>query len=132
MSFRTPARRSFVCYVKSSSATTIWPSSVIPRQTVYTWRGADPSLLLVEFARVYPDARIFPLDQNHRSTGVIVALGNALAAPLQYGGASWTSNVEGPRARLYGAADQDDEAQFVAHEFQRLVGSRAIDHPRPG
>ena len=100
-----------------------------PRQTVYTWRGADPSLLLVEFARVYPDARIFPLDQNHRSTGVIVALGNALAAPLQYGGASWTSNVEGPRARLYGAVDEVDEAQFVAHEIQRLVGSGAIDHP---
>ncbi len=99
-----------------------------PRQTVYTWRGADPSLLL-EFARVYPDARIFPLDQNHRSTGVIVALGNALVAPLQYGGASWTSNVQGPRARLYGAADEVDEAQFVAHEIQWLLGSGAIDHP---
>ncbi len=99
-----------------------------PRQTVYTWRGADPSLLL-EFARVYPDARIFPLDQNHRSTGVIVALGNALAAPLQYGGASWTSNVQGPRARLYGAIDEVDEAQFVAHEIQWLLGSGAIDHP---
>jgi DNA helicase-2/ATP-dependent DNA helicase PcrA len=98
-----------------------------PRQTVYTWRGADPSLLL-EFARVYPDARIFPLDQNHRSTGVIVALGNALAAPLQYGGASWTSNVQGPRARLYGAVDEVDEAQFVAHEIQWLLGSGAIDH----
>ena len=99
-----------------------------PRQTVYTWRGADPSLLL-EFARVYPDARIFPLDQNHRSTGVIVALGNALVAPLQYGGASWTSNVQGPRARLYGAVDEVDEAQFVAHEIQWLLGSGAIDHP---
>lgn len=99
-----------------------------PRQTVYTWRGADPSLLF-EFPNVYPDARVYPLDQNHRSTGVIVALSNALAAPLNCGGASWTSNVQGPRSRLYGAADESDEAQFVAREIRGLLASGAIEHP---
>ncbi len=99
-----------------------------PRQVIYTWRGADPSLLF-EFPTVYPDARVYPLDQNHRSTGVIVALSNALAAPLNYGGPSWTTNVQGPPARLYGAADEEDEARFVAREIQRLLASGAIEHP---
>src|SRR6185437_10843218 len=55
-----------------------------PNQAVFGWQGADPRLLL-EFPRQYPEARVFPLDQNHRSTGIVVALSNAIAAPLPGG-----------------------------------------------
>lgn len=99
-----------------------------PNQAVYGWRGADPSILL-DFARQYPEARVFPLDQNHRSTGVVVALSNALAAPLQSGRECWTSNAQGPRARLYAANDEVDEALFVAAEIQRLLEAGQIEHP---
>jgi len=99
-----------------------------PKQAVYAWRGADPSILL-GFPLHYPDARVFPLDQNHRSTGVVVALSNALAAPLQSGRESWTANAQGPRARVYTARDETDEALFVATEIQLLLESGQIDHP---
>src|SRR6266542_3307623 len=99
-----------------------------PRQAVYGFRGADPTILL-DFPLQYPDARVFPLDQNHRSTGVVVALSNALAAPLQSGRESWTSNAQGPRARVYSASDELDEALFVASQIQRLLDSGQIEHP---
>jgi DNA helicase-2/ATP-dependent DNA helicase PcrA len=98
-----------------------------PKQAVYMWMGADPSIL-VEFARQYPDARVFPLGQNHRSTGVVVALSNAVAAPLATGVESWTANARGPAARLYAATDELDEARFVADEIRRLVDSGHIEH----
>jgi DNA helicase-2/ATP-dependent DNA helicase PcrA len=98
-----------------------------PRQSIYQWRAADPAILL-EFPRTYPDAHVFPLDQNHRSTRVVVSLSNALAAPLNYGVESWTTNVDGPRARIYGAADEVDEARFVAAEIESLLKGRVIEH----
>jgi ATP-dependent DNA helicase UvrD/PcrA len=98
-----------------------------PKQAVYMWLGADPSIL-VEFPRQYPEARVFPLGQNHRSTGVVVALSNALAAPLATGLESWTANAIGPSARLYAATDELDEARFVADEIRRLVDSGHIEH----
>ena len=99
-----------------------------PKQAIFTWLGADPSIL-VDFPQQYPDARVFPLDQNHRSTGVVVALSNALAAPLKTGQESWTANPQGPAARLYTASDEIDEARFVAREIVQLVDSGHIEHP---
>jgi len=52
-----------------------------PLQSVYSFRGADPTLLLA-FPRDYPEAQVFVLDQNHRSTATVVGLANAIAAPL--------------------------------------------------
>jgi DNA helicase-2/ATP-dependent DNA helicase PcrA len=98
-----------------------------PKQAVYMRLGADPSIL-VQFPRQYPDARVFPLGQNHRSTGVVVALSNALAASLATGLESWTANARGPAARLYAATDELDEARFVADEICRLVDSGQIEH----
>src|SRR5919202_3015793 len=99
-----------------------------PQQCVFSWRGADPKILL-DFPQTYPGARVIVLNENHRSTGVIVALANAVAAPLQYRPASWTHNPAGPRARVYGAADEADEARFVAAEIRRLLQSGELAHP---
>ena len=99
-----------------------------PNQAIYEWNGADPGILL-NFPLLYPEAKVFPLDQNHRSTGVVVALSNALAAPLEGGRGSWTNNVEGPRARIYGAVDELDEARFVAAEIDRMLRCAEFEHP---
>lgn len=40
-------------------------------QSIYTWRGADPSYLL-QFQQVYPDAQILKMEQNYRSSKEIV------------------------------------------------------------
>jgi DNA helicase-2/ATP-dependent DNA helicase PcrA len=99
-----------------------------PVQSVYSFRGADP-LLLEAFPNDYPDARVFVLDENHRSTATIVSLANAIAAPLAGRPASWTSNPAGPAARVYAASDEQDEAHYVAEEVHRLLNVCEIGQP---
>jgi len=99
-----------------------------PVQSVYSFRGADPSLLQA-FPRDYPDARVFVLDENHRSTSTIVSLDNAIAAPLAARSASWTSNPPGPAARVYSADDEQDEARYVAEEVGRLLDTGELLKP---
>jgi DNA helicase-2/ATP-dependent DNA helicase PcrA len=93
-----------------------------PQQCVFSWRSADPRMLL-EFRASYPEARVIVLNQNHRSTGVIVSLSNTVARPLNYRPDSWTDNPPGPPARVYAASDETDEARFVAQEIERLLAS---------
>jgi DNA helicase-2/ATP-dependent DNA helicase PcrA len=99
-----------------------------PLQSVYSFRGADPTLLLA-FPRDYPEAQVFVLDQNHRSTATVVGLANAIAAPLANRPDSWTTNPTGPSARIYQALDDVDEARFVAEEVARLLQSGEIATP---
>jgi DNA helicase-2/ATP-dependent DNA helicase PcrA len=99
-----------------------------PLQSVYSFRCADPTLLLA-FPRDYPEARVFVLDENHRSTATVVALANAIAGPLGSRPDSWTSNPAGPAARIYRAADEEDEARFVADEIAQLLQSGQIARP---
>jgi DNA helicase II / ATP-dependent DNA helicase PcrA len=93
-----------------------------PRQTIYGWRGADVRLLLA-FQQDFPGARILTLDQNFRSTGRIVAFANALGAPLEHRRPLWTDNEDGAPVVVRSAADDDDEATFIAGEIACLCGS---------
>ncbi|MBV9359243.1 MAG: ATP-dependent helicase, partial [Chloroflexi bacterium] len=98
-----------------------------PAQCLYSFAGAEPRNL-VEFGRQYPDARTVLLDQNFRSTGHLVALGNAIAAPLGARPDCWTANAAGLPARLHAADDEAAEASFVAAEIGRLLGTGQIAH----
>jgi DNA helicase-2/ATP-dependent DNA helicase PcrA len=98
-----------------------------PNQCLYTWAGAEPRNL-VQFSQQYPNARTVVLDQNFRSTGCLVALGNAIAAPLGARPDCWTSNPAGLPARLHAAADEAAEAAFVAGEIRRLLHNAQIAH----
>jgi DNA helicase-2/ATP-dependent DNA helicase PcrA len=100
-----------------------------PFQSIYRFRGADPRLL-VEFADAFSGAQVLVLEQNYRSTRTVVALANALVEPLGERPASWTANPAGPPARVYAAADDADEARFVAAEVARLL--RAGELALPG
>jgi DNA helicase-2/ATP-dependent DNA helicase PcrA len=100
-----------------------------PFQSIYRFRGADPRLL-VEFPRAFEGAQVLVLEQNYRSTRTVVALANALVAPLAERPASWTANPAGPPARVYAAVDDADEARFVSAEVARLL--RAGDLAVPG
>jgi DNA helicase II / ATP-dependent DNA helicase PcrA len=99
-----------------------------PWQSIYGFRGADPRLLS-EFPRTFPGAQVVVLERNHRSTRTIVALANALAAPLGVRPASWTTNPNGPQARLYVADDDIEEAHFVAGELVRLLAAGELAQP---
>jgi DNA helicase-2/ATP-dependent DNA helicase PcrA len=92
-----------------------------PDQSIYRWRGADLRNIL-EFERDYPEAKVILLEQNYRSTQVILEAANAVIR--QNSGrrekALWTENDYGVPLVGYEASDEGEEARFVAQEILRL------------
>ena len=91
-------------------------------QGVYSWRGATIQNLL-DFERDYPDAKVFLMEQNYRSTSNILAVANALIEHnVQRKPKSlWTETENGELAVRYRADNEHEEALFVAEETHRLV-----------
>ena len=100
-------------------------------QGVYSWRGATIRNIL-DFERDYPDATVFLMEQNYRSSGNILAVANALIEnntqrkPKEL----WTDAAAGELVVNFKANDEHEEALFVASEVERLrmeEGFRARD-----
>jgi ATP-dependent DNA helicase UvrD/PcrA len=90
-------------------------------QGVYSWRGATIQNIL-DFERDYPDAAVFLMEQNYRSTQNILEIANALIAHnVQRKPKSlWTEAQTGELTVRYRAEDEHDEAFFLAEEIERL------------
>jgi DNA helicase II / ATP-dependent DNA helicase PcrA len=91
-------------------------------QGVYSWRGATIQNLL-DFERDYPDAAVFLMEQNYRSTKAVLEVANALIFHnLQRKPKSlWTEGEEGEQPVRLRAENEHEEALFVAEEAHRLV-----------
>ncbi len=90
-------------------------------QSVYKFRGADISNIL-DFEKAFPDATTITLDQNFRSTQVILDAANAVISNnvSRREKRLWTDRAEGEPITRYRAEDEYDEAQWVATEIGRL------------
>jgi superfamily I DNA/RNA helicase len=88
-------------------------------QSIYGWRGAEASNLL-EFERHFPDPEIIKLEQNYRSTDVILKVANRLIKnnARRRGKNLWSDRTEGDPVRILSAADDKTEAEFIADEIQ--------------
>jgi DNA helicase-2/ATP-dependent DNA helicase PcrA len=91
-------------------------------QGVYSWRGATIQNLL-DFERDWPNAQVFLMEQNYRSTQNILAIANALIEHnVQRKPKSlWTETSGGELAVRFRADNEHEEALFVAEEVHRLV-----------
>lgn len=91
-------------------------------QSIYSWRGADARNVR-RFRQDYPEARIVLLDQNYRSTQNILDAAQGVIAPNpgRVEKALWTKNPPGLPLNLFEAYDQEEEAQFVLQEMERLL-----------
>jgi DNA helicase-2/ATP-dependent DNA helicase PcrA len=96
-------------------------------QGVYSWRGATIQNLL-DFERDYPDAAVFLMEQNYRSTQNILSIANALIEHNQQRKPKslWTETPGGDLAVRFRADDEHEEAMFVAEEVERLVGEEGL------
>jgi DNA helicase-2/ATP-dependent DNA helicase PcrA len=88
-------------------------------QSIYRWRGARVENLQ-QFRRDFPDAQMFRLEQNYRSTGNILEAANALIRNNsgRLGKNLWTSGEKGDPIRLYAAFNERDEADFVVNRIR--------------
>jgi DNA helicase-2/ATP-dependent DNA helicase PcrA len=101
-------------------------------QSIYSWRGADIRNIL-EFEQDFPDARIVRLEQNYRSTQVILeAAGAVVANNLRRKGKKlWTDRQGGSLIGYYEAPDGENEALFIADKVQAFLQSSS-ETERPG
>ena len=84
-------------------------------QSIYGWRGAKVEHVN-SFAEDFKDAEIIRLEQNYRSTNIILNAANALIDNNKdrLGKNLWTEKLEGEQIVMYQAYNEQDEARFVA------------------
>jgi DNA helicase-2/ATP-dependent DNA helicase PcrA len=92
-----------------------------PDQSIYAWRGADIANIL-DFEKDYRNVTVIRLEQNYRSTKVILAIADRLIAHnrRRKDKRLWTENDAGEKALVLLCRDEHDEAHAVAQEFSRL------------
>lgn len=90
-------------------------------QSIYGWRGADIHNIL-DFENDYPETKIIKLEQNYRSTQMILDAANAVIENNvdRKPKTLWTDNQPGEKITHYLAYDERDEAQFIADTVTKL------------
>ena len=100
-------------------------------QAIYGWRGADVRHML-SFQQDFPGATLIKLEQNYRSTQVILDSANGVIAEntRRLGKTLFTATPGGEPVTLLAAADERDEAEWLAAELVRR--SAEADVPYEG
>ncbi len=82
-----------------------------PDQSIYGWRGANLSNIM-EFEQFFPNAKVVLLEQNYRSTKIILKAASALIANnvARKNKDLWTENETGPKILNLVCADEHQEA----------------------
>lgn len=90
-------------------------------QMIYGFRGADYRNIL-NFEKDWPDAHIVVLDQNYRSTKIILHAASSVIArnTMQKEKKLWTTAEEGTPITLVPAENERIEARFVLEEIASL------------
>ncbi len=102
-------------------------------QSIYSWRGADIRNIL-EFEKDFPETKVIRLEQNYRSTAVILEGASAVVArnAQRKGKNLWTERQGGSHIGYYEAPDGENEALFVADYIQKYfrTAGQTQDQPR--
>jgi DNA helicase-2/ATP-dependent DNA helicase PcrA len=93
-----------------------------PDQSIYSWRFADLRNIL-NFEKDFPDAKVVYLEQNYRSTQRILETASHVirANHQRKHKALWTNNESGELTSVIETYTEQEEAQFVVREIERLV-----------
>lgn len=89
-------------------------------QSIYSFRGADIDNILY-FTKIYPDTKVFKLEQNYRSTQSIL---NAANEVIRHNRGRkdktlWTANDEGPKVRFRQYDTAYEEADAIICDIER-------------
>ena len=86
-----------------------------PDQSIYAWRGADIRNIL-DFETDFPEAKVVRLEQNYRSTEVILAAASAVIANNlnRKEKRLWTDQAGGDKIVYARCGDELEEGDFVA------------------
>ncbi len=101
-------------------------------QSIYSWRGADIKNIL-EFEKDFPETRTIRLEQNYRSTQVILEGASAVVAQntQRKGKTLWTAREGGSLIGYYEAPDGENEALFIADRVQQYLREASAQDESP-
>ncbi|HET7220390.1 MAG TPA: UvrD-helicase domain-containing protein [Vicinamibacterales bacterium] len=91
-----------------------------PDQSIYRWRGADLRNIL-DFEHDFPEARIVRLEQNYRSTQVILDAASAVIRQNRNRKDKrlWTDRAGGSRITAFRGNDELEEADFIVRTIKQ-------------
>ena len=91
-----------------------------PDQSIYRWRGADLRNIL-DFEHDFPEAQIVRLEQNYRSTQVILDAASAVIRQNRNRKDKrlWTDRAGGTRITAYRGNDELEEADFIVRTIKQ-------------
>ncbi len=89
-------------------------------QSIYGWRGADVKNMR-QFQQDFPNVKLVRLEENYRSTQVVLDAANAVIAENagRLGKTLVTRRRGGEQVTLLTAADERDEAEWIVRELQK-------------
>lgn len=95
-------------------------------QSIYAWRGADFRNIL-NFKKDYPEAKVFNLEQNYRSTQNILdaafsVISKNYSHPILK---LWTQKAGGAPITIYRSTNEHDEADFIISQIAALANEIA-------
>jgi DNA helicase-2/ATP-dependent DNA helicase PcrA len=88
-------------------------------QSIYGWRGADINNIL-DFERDYPDCKVIMLEQNYRSTQVILDSAGDVVSRIagRKPKRLFTESVGGEKVSLLLCGDEIDEAEAITEKIR--------------
>ena len=97
-------------------------------QSIYGFRGANIDNIL-DFRQSYDNAKLFKLEQNYRSTQLIVQAANSLISKnaRQIPKTAYSHNAEGDKVQLKLAYSDKEEALIVCNDILRLRRTEKLE-----
>jgi DNA helicase-2/ATP-dependent DNA helicase PcrA len=100
-----------------------------PDQSIYSWRGANINNIL-NFEKDFSGATVVRLEQNYRSTSIILQAANAVIKNNEgrYEKSLWSALGDGEKISFFAAPTERQEAGFVSREIQKHIATRKVDY----
>lgn len=91
-------------------------------QSIYSWRGAEPSFIL-NFDKIFSNAKTYKLEENYRSTNTIIEAATGIIKNNKTRAAKtlFTSNTNGAKIKVKGCEDPYLESNYIANEIYSSV-----------
>ncbi|MCR4807086.1 MAG: DNA helicase PcrA [Lachnospiraceae bacterium] len=98
-------------------------------QSIYKFRGANIRNIL-DFEKVYKDARVVKLEQNYRSTQTILDAANAVISNNKgrKDKSLWTDKGDGPRIHFRQCSSAYEEAEYVVDSIMKGKRDNKYDY----
>ena len=94
-------------------------------QSIYSWRGAEIKNFLT-FDKIYPDCKVYKLEQNYRSTKNILETASSLISNnnSRVGKKLWSSGTDGELVKLNCYSNGKDEAAGVSDIIEMKIKNK--------